>query len=143
MSKAGKRLIDAATEAVAVAKGEQPAAAIYHKGHKYVPASELEMLTTAGIIEVAIRNPSVMEYMRHWEGRAEKAEANLSLAVEALERIAADATQVMAKHDPGTKNISGDEANKRVHAFVFDAAPFIESLPDLARTTLSRIRGTP
>jgi len=42
MLKAGKRLIEAAQEAVAIAKGEQPAAAIYHNGHKYVPAAELE-----------------------------------------------------------------------------------------------------
>ena len=30
-----------------------------------------------GTIEVAIRNPSVAEFMRHWEGRATKAEAAL------------------------------------------------------------------
>lgn len=43
-------------------------------------AAELELhtLTTAGIIEVAIRNPSVMEYMKHWEGRAERAEAEIT-----------------------------------------------------------------
>jgi hypothetical protein len=35
--------------------------------------AELEMLKTAGIIEVSIRNPSVADYMQHWEGRAEKA----------------------------------------------------------------------
>lgn len=40
--------------------------------------SEIYMLTRAGIIEVAIRNPSVMEYIKHWEGRAEKAEAEVS-----------------------------------------------------------------
>jgi len=34
---------------------------------------------------VAIRNPSVMEYMKHWEGRAEAAEAKLKKAVEALD----------------------------------------------------------
>jgi hypothetical protein len=43
-------------------------------------ASELKTLTTSGVIEVAIRNPSVAEYMRHWEGRAEKAEAALEMA---------------------------------------------------------------
>lgn len=37
MSKAGKQLIEAAKEALAVARGEQPAAAIWVKGHKYVP----------------------------------------------------------------------------------------------------------
>ena len=39
-------------------------------------AAELEQWKTWGIIEVAIRNPSVAEYMRHWEGRTEKAEAD-------------------------------------------------------------------
>jgi hypothetical protein len=38
---------------------------------------ECAMLTRGGIIEVAVRNPNVAEYMRHWEGRAEKAEAAL------------------------------------------------------------------
>lgn len=33
---------------------------------------------TWGIIEVAVRNPSVAEYMEHWEGRATKAEATLA-----------------------------------------------------------------
>lgn len=40
--------------------------------------AEIETLTKSGIIEVAVRNPNVMEYMRHWEGRAEKAEARVA-----------------------------------------------------------------
>jgi hypothetical protein len=40
--------------------------------------TELHTLTTAGIIEVAVRSPSVMEYMRHWEARAEQAEAEVA-----------------------------------------------------------------
>lgn len=36
---------------------------------------EIKALTTAGIIEVAVRNPSVADYVQHWEGRAEAAEA--------------------------------------------------------------------
>ena len=39
--------------------------------------AELKQWTTWGVIEVAIRNPSVSEYMRHWEGRATKAEAEV------------------------------------------------------------------
>jgi hypothetical protein len=42
--------------------------------------AERETLTTSGIIEVAVRNPSVMEYMKHWEARAEAAEAALATA---------------------------------------------------------------
>lgn len=37
--------------------------------------AENERLKTSGIAEVAAHNPSVMDYMRHWEGRAGKAEA--------------------------------------------------------------------
>lgn len=40
---------------------------------------ELHLMKTAGIIEVAVRNPSVADYMNHWEGRALKAEAALGL----------------------------------------------------------------
>ena len=36
---------------------------------------ELDQWKTWGIIEIAVRNSNVMEYMRHWEGRALKAEA--------------------------------------------------------------------
>ena len=42
--------------------------------------AERETLTTSSIIEVAVRNPSVMEYMKHWEARAEAAEAALATA---------------------------------------------------------------
>ena len=42
--------------------------------------AELRILKEAGICEVASRNPSVMEYMKHWEARAEKAEADRDTA---------------------------------------------------------------
>lgn len=35
---------------------------------------ELYMLQSAGVIECAVRNPAVAEYMKHWEGRTEAAE---------------------------------------------------------------------
>ena len=41
MGKAGKQLIEAAKEAVAVAKGEQPAARIHVAGHAYVPEDDV------------------------------------------------------------------------------------------------------
>ena len=43
---------------------------------------ELHTMKTAGIIEVAIRNPNVFEYVAHWERRAEGAEAKLAKAAE-------------------------------------------------------------
>lgn len=52
--------------------------------------AELKLMQTAGIIEVAVRNPSVAEYMRHWEGRAEKAEAALKAAPETPARSESD-----------------------------------------------------
>jgi hypothetical protein len=55
--------------------------------------AELEMLKTAGIIEVSIRNPSVADYMQHWEGRAEKAEAELAPPVPPRSRGDGDMTR--------------------------------------------------
>ena len=52
---------------------------------------ELHTMKTAGIIEVAIRNPDVSEYMAHWEWRAESAESKLAKAV----AIAKDAIETM------------------------------------------------
>jgi hypothetical protein len=40
---------------------------------------ELHLMKTSGMIEVAIRNPNVLEYMQHWEGRAIKAELALEV----------------------------------------------------------------
>ena len=40
--------------------------------------SELDHFTKSGIIEIAVRNSSGFEYMKHWEGRAEAAEATIS-----------------------------------------------------------------
>lgn len=50
--------------------------------------AELRTMKTSGIAEVAVRNPSVMEYMQHWEGRAEAAESKLAKAVEACANVA-------------------------------------------------------
>lgn len=50
---------------------------------------ELHTMQTAGIIEVAVRNSNVAEYMNHWEARATAAEASLVKAREALKPFAA------------------------------------------------------
>jgi len=50
--------------------------------------AELHLMKTSGIVEVAVRNPNVMEYMKHWEGRAEAAETALAKAIDALQEIA-------------------------------------------------------
>lgn len=46
--------------------------------------ADLDQWPKWGVIEVAIRNPSVAEFMRHWEGRAESAERQLAAAKVAL-----------------------------------------------------------
>lgn len=43
-----------------------------------IMAEELHLMKTAGIIEVAARNPSVMDFVEHWEGRALAAERHLA-----------------------------------------------------------------
>lgn len=52
--------------------------------------AELDLMKTAGIIEIASRNNRVTEYMFHWEGRALDAEAKLAKAMEALREIYGD-----------------------------------------------------
>lgn len=42
-----------------------------------VAERELDLMKNAGIIEVSVRNPAVAEYIKHWEGRTEKAEREL------------------------------------------------------------------
>lgn len=44
MSKAGSRILEGAREALAVAKGEAPAASITVNGHRYVPADRIASL---------------------------------------------------------------------------------------------------
>lgn len=51
--------------------------------------AELHLMKTAGIIEVAVRNPSVSEYMDHWEGRATAAEAAIAALREENEELKA------------------------------------------------------
>jgi len=44
-------------------------------------ADELHLMKTGGVIEVAIRNQAVSEYIQHWEQRVEKAETALEIAI--------------------------------------------------------------
>jgi hypothetical protein len=47
MSKAGEQLLEAAAEALAIAKGEQPAARVHMQGHSYVPDQRWQAMETA------------------------------------------------------------------------------------------------
>jgi len=46
--------------------------------HDKILARQEEQWKTWGVVEIAVRNPSVSEYMSHWEGRTTKAEAALA-----------------------------------------------------------------
>lgn len=48
--------------------------------------AEVERLKTCGITELAAINPSVLDYCKHWEARAERAEADLAAEREKSER---------------------------------------------------------
>ena len=66
---AGERLIEGAKEALAVARGEQPAARLHHNGHTYVPLAEFEALSAAlaaGAPGVKVLPDNFIE--RHAEG---------------------------------------------------------------------------
>lgn len=43
--------------------------------------------TSWGIVEIAVRNPSVADYVKHWESRTERAEQQLIEAKTALENV--------------------------------------------------------
>ena len=98
---------------------------------------EIQTLTTAGIIEVAVRNPSVMDYMKHWEGRAEAAEAKLAKAMDEREQALNSCEQTLDERDEalakltktvetlrfyspqtvgGITFVGGDDAGKRAAA---------------------------
>ena len=61
--------------------------------HQAKLEAEIEHLTKSGIIEVAVRNPAVAEYCRHWEGRTEKAEQQLAQLQEENTRLKERKTQ--------------------------------------------------
>ena len=60
--------------------------------------AELAEWKAWGIVEIAARNPRVMEYVGHWEGRCLKAEAANAKMKECLEAIE-------AQHDNNAKKI--------------------------------------
>lgn len=50
---------------------------------------ELQHFASSGIVEIAVRNPSVRHYMEHWESRTLRAEADRDRLRIALERATA------------------------------------------------------
>lgn len=72
---------------------------------------QIRALTTSGIVEVAARNPSVMEYVRHWESRTEKAEARVA----ELESIVLDYRHVLNSAKTGRDLYCGMYVAKEYH----------------------------
>jgi chromosome segregation ATPase len=65
--------------------------------------NEIEVLYRRGIVEVAARNPSVMEYMQHWEARAMKSEAEVEALKADNDRLREALRSIStAKLEPGT-----------------------------------------
>ena len=58
---------------------------------------EMTDLINSGIVEVAARNPNVLEYMRHWEGRAETAEAALAASDARIAELEAEVERLLAQ----------------------------------------------
>ena len=73
---------------------------------------EITDLINSGIVEVAARNPNVLEYMRHWEGRAETAEAALAASAARIAELEAEVERLRAQSET-MRNIL-QEADKRI-----------------------------
>ncbi len=83
MSEAGKRLIEGAKEALAIAKGEQPAARIWHQGHSYVPEAEVQAMLLSERKETIERCAAIAEYDGNLPGLAG---ARIAAAIRSLGR---------------------------------------------------------
>jgi hypothetical protein len=102
---------------------------------------ELNLMKTAGIVEVSIRNPSVMEYVRHWEDRAETAEAKLAKAVEAVSlTVRADNFRETYHALPNDHNRIGDKRSRKGHAREAWLRAFRKAAKT-SRATLAEIEG--
>ena len=69
----------------------------------------MERLKTCGIVELAAINSSVLEYCKHWEARAERAEADAAAYLkraESFRKIGDEAETELAKERTRTKQIA-------------------------------------
>lgn len=88
---------------------------------------ELAQWKTWGVIEVAIRNPSVAEAMRHWEGRAEKAEGEVARLRAELLSAVGQAQQHLEEVERLTReNADLWRALHRLHGTITDAIVYDE-----------------
>jgi len=73
---------------------------------------ELVVFSAAGVAEIAARNPSVLDYMQHWEGRATAAEAEAARLRGALELVMPMARGYANEHDVGCNRASIKQADE-------------------------------
>lgn len=94
--------------------------------------AELEHFTKSGIIEIAVRNPSVNEYMHHWERRATTAEADIAELVEGIIDVAASLVAAVSLLERGGKKAA--PSNKMFDQMIVDYKNSIER----ARTLIAK-----
>jgi Lar family restriction alleviation protein len=129
--------IEALTEQLEAARADAKEAEAYAEELE----KELNLMKTAGIVEVSIRNPSVMEYVRHWEDRAETAEAKLAKAVEAVSlTVRADNFRETYHALPNDHNRIGDKRSRKGHAREAWLRAFRKAAKT-SRATLAEIEG--
>jgi uncharacterized protein YPO0396 len=131
MSDTGKKLIDGMTEALAVAKGDVPAARIHYQGHAYVPASHIQALEAK--LEAVTAEASRADLRCGAASRvALELDADLATAVEALEKVDHAWDAAVGGH-PDYERITGWTGSADNPAQIFAW---------LARAALAKIRGT-
>jgi chromosome segregation ATPase len=146
--------IEALTEQLEAARADAKEAEAYAEELE----KELNLMKTAGIVEVAIRNPSVMEYMKHWEGRVETAEAKLATcekyrdayaecdkigtqAVRDLEDKLAKAVEALRKLHHAVCGETGFAACVRLDSGLAYPWPALDEADEMTRATLAEIEG--
>lgn len=154
MSESGERILAGAREALAFAKGDEPAAAITINGHRYISEAAL---ASWGTVEVMVRNPAVSELVSDLESRLEKAEARgkeLSDTIfdqrlensglhTALEKAEAERDTLQmhseARHILGskTRNVALEEAARAVRGYVQRDPETGDEIADFIRTLKS------
>ncbi len=105
-----------------------------------IVADELDMMKTAGVIEVAVRNPNVAEYMRHWEGRvlaAEHRESAMRSRIEKLREIIG--TNIVPSDGPHTATLpDGSVHSGPVVDYMHELFGMVAQLLDHALTAPTR-----
>ena len=82
---AAREAIEALSAALEAERAKTADGSFYQEKDIDALQADREILHKAGIVEIAARNPNVMEYIKHWEARAEAAEAQLTVLKAELE----------------------------------------------------------